>query len=215
AERVPAGLGARRADRLERRRRRADEPPLRRAGRGGAPHREAVRRRARLGRRLGAGAGVFPRHALAGTHRSPIRGTDPEGGGVTAITLQGLKRRALSLGMVKAFDQAMQFLLPIVLVRCLDAHTFGEYRLLWLAVGTVMALSTLNMGGVLFYFLPRADARKRRLYVHQTLLYLLAAGLVCAWAVSGWNPLLPGAARSLAAYGALVPAFVGLWVFAC
>ena len=47
-----------------------------------------------------------------------------------AIAAGGLKRRALSLGMVKAFDQAMQFLLPVVLVRCLDAATFGEYRLL-------------------------------------------------------------------------------------
>ena len=131
------------------------------------------------------------------------------------IAAHGLARRALSLGAVKAFDQAMQFLLPIVLVRCLDAHTFGEYRLLWLVVGTVMALSTLNMCGVLFYFLPRADARKRRLYVHQTLLYLLGSGLVCAWAVSSWNPLLPAAAGQLAGYGALVPAFVGLWIFAC
>ena len=52
----------------------------------------------------------------------------------------------------------MQFLLPMVLVRCLDAATFGEYRLLWLAVGTVMALATLNMCGSLYYFLPRSDA---------------------------------------------------------
>ena len=33
-----------------------------------------------------------------------------------AIASEGLKRRAVSLGMVKAFDQGMQFLLPIVLV---------------------------------------------------------------------------------------------------
>src|SRR5213075_2534526 len=197
AERVPAGLGARRADRLERRRRRADEPPLRRAGRGGAPHREAVRRRARLGRRLGAGAGVFPRHALAGTHRSPIRGTDPEGGGVTAITLQGLKRRALSLGMVKAFDQGLQFLLPIVLVRCLDGATFGEYRLLWLAVGTVMAIATFAMPNALYFFLPRSDAPTRRLYIHQTLAFLTLTGLLAAAIVSPLNPWMPATLEPL------------------
>ena len=73
-----------------------------------------------------------------------------------AISLQRLKRRALSLGTVKVFDQAINFLLPVVLVRCLDTATFGEYRLLWLAVGTVMAVATLNMGGSLFFFLPRA-----------------------------------------------------------
>ena len=50
------------------------------------------------------------------------------------------------------FDQALQFLLPIVLVRCLDAHTFGEYRLLWLAIGTVMA----GIAGAILFFVFRA-----------------------------------------------------------
>ena len=42
------------------------------------------------------------------------------------IAAQGLARRAFSLGAVKALDQALQFLLPVVLVRCLDGATFGE-----------------------------------------------------------------------------------------
>jgi O-antigen/teichoic acid export membrane protein len=131
-----------------------------------------------------------------------------------AISMHGLKRRALSLGMVKAFDQAMQFLLPVVLVRCLDAATFGEYRLLWLVVGTVMTFATLNMCGALYFFLPRSDAPTKRLYVHHTLLYLLAAGVLCALAVGPWSPFLPPAVRHLEVYGWLVPAFVGLWVVA-
>ena len=61
------------------------------------------------------------------------------------VSFARLKRRALSIGAVKAFDHAMQFLLPLVLVRCLDTATFGEYRLLWLAVGTIMSFATLNM----------------------------------------------------------------------
>jgi O-antigen/teichoic acid export membrane protein len=129
-----------------------------------------------------------------------------------AIWIHGLKRRALSLGAVKAFDHAMQFLLPIILVRCLDSATFGEYRLLWLAVGTVMALAQLNMGGGLYYFLPRSNAAHKRLYIHQTVLYLAGAGLVCAWLVSPLNPLLPEPAQPLQQYGALVPAFIGLWL---
>lgn len=128
-----------------------------------------------------------------------------------AISLHGLKRRALSLGAVKAFDHAMHFLLPIVLVRSFDSATFGEYRLLWLAVATLMAVANLNMGGGLYYFLPRSGAGRKRLYIHQTLLYFTLAGAACAWLVSPWNPLLPEAARPLEAYGALVPAFVGLW----
>lgn len=119
--------------------------------------------------------------------------------------------RALLLGSANAFDYAMQFLLPVVLVRSLDAATFGEYRLLWLAIGTVMAIAPLGIPQGLFYFMPRADAATRRLYAHQTLLYLGCAGLVAAWAVSPWNPLLPAALEPLSAYGPLVPAFMLLW----
>jgi len=129
-----------------------------------------------------------------------------------AIAAQGLARRAFSLGAVKAFDQTLQFLLPVVLVRCLDTHTFGEYRLLWLAVGTVMALAPLSMPGGLYYFLPRSDAPARRLYVHQTLAFLACTGLVSAFIVSPLNPWLPATLHPLAKYGALVPAFVALWV---
>ena len=92
-----------------------------------------------------------------------------------AISLHGLKRRALSLGGSKAFDQAMQFLLPIVLARCLDAATFGEYRLMWLVVGTALAIGTLNMGVSLYYFLPRAAAAEKSVYVHNTIVFFALA----------------------------------------
>jgi len=131
------------------------------------------------------------------------------------LSMASLKRRALSIGAARAFDHATQFLLPIVLVRCLDAATFGEYRLLWLAVGTLMAVATLNMPQGLYYYLPRSEAPLRRLYVHQTLLYLGVSGLVCAWLLSPWNPWLPATLAPLVAYGALVPAFVVLWITAC
>ncbi|HEV3010912.1 MAG TPA: oligosaccharide flippase family protein, partial [Burkholderiales bacterium] len=85
-------------------------------------------------------------------------------------------------------------------------------RLLWLVVGTVMTIATLNMPGGLFYFLPRSDARHRRLYVHQAMLFLAATGLLCAALVGPWNPLLPAAVAPLERYGWLVPAFVALWV---
>ena len=129
-----------------------------------------------------------------------------------ALAWQGLKRRALSLGAVKAFDQAMQFLLPVVLVRALDAATFGEYRLLWLAVGTLMAVATLNFPGSLYFFVPRSEGARRSLYVHQTIAFLTAAGLVCGFILSPLNPWLPAATQPLAQYGMLVPAFVALWV---
>ena len=95
-----------------------------------------------------------------------------------------LGRRALSLGAANALDFAMQFLLPVVLARCLDAEAFGQYRLLWLAVGTVMAVANLAMPATLYYYLPRSDGATKRLYINQTLLYLGLAGLLAAWAVS-------------------------------
>src|SRR5262245_57849683 len=125
-----------------------------------------------------------------------------------------LKRRVLALGFAYGFEYAAQFLLPVVLARCLDATTFGQYRLLWLAVATLMAASTLAMPSSLYYFLPRSDAATKRLYINQTLLYLAGVGLIAAWAVSSWNPWLPGKMTDLARHGAIVPAFIVLWVVA-
>lgn len=132
----------------------------------------------------------------------------------TVSGAQVLGRRALSLGAAYAFDYTVQFLLPVVLVRCLSTTDFGHYRLLWLTVGTVMAFAPLQMPGSLYYFLPRAEPRSRRLYINQTMLFLAVAGLVAAWAVSPWNPWLPDRVLALDAYGLLVPAFVLLWTVA-
>ena len=130
------------------------------------------------------------------------------------MSFRRLSRRALSIGAVKASDKAMKFLLPVVLVRCLDTATFGEYRLLWLVVGTVMTIATLNMAGGLNYFLPRSDAPTKRLYVHHTMLFLALSALLFTALTGPWNPFLPEAIAPLRKYGALVPAFVGLWVAA-
>jgi O-antigen/teichoic acid export membrane protein len=125
---------------------------------------------------------------------------------------KGLTRRALSLGAANAVDYGLQFLLPVVLTRCLDAEAFGQYRLLWLAAGTVLAVITLSVPGSLYYYLPRSNAEEKRLYINQTLLFLVVAGAIAAWAVSAWNPWLPQLMRGLAPNELIVPAFVLLWV---
>lgn len=122
-----------------------------------------------------------------------------------------LKRRALSLGAANAFDYAMQFLLPVILVRFMAPEAFGQYRLLWLAIMTVMVLVPLNMPQTLYYFLPRSSAATKRLHVHMTLLYLGGAGLIGGIAVGPWNPLLPASMATLGEYGILVPALVVLF----
>jgi O-antigen/teichoic acid export membrane protein len=123
-----------------------------------------------------------------------------------------LGRRALTLGAANVIDFGLQFLLPVVLVRYLEPTAFGEYRLLWLVAGTVLAVASMAMPHSLYYFLPRSDAAAKRLYVNQTLVFLVAAGLLSAWAVSAWNPWLPANLRGLAQYEAVVPAFILLWV---
>jgi O-antigen/teichoic acid export membrane protein len=125
-----------------------------------------------------------------------------------------LGRRALSLGAANAFDYVLQFLLPVVLVRCLDTTAFGQYRLLWLAAGTMMAVVTMAVPGSLYYFLPRSEGETKRLYINQAFLFLAAAGLIAGWAVSSWNPWLPEKMRDLAQHGAIVPLFVLLWMVA-
>ena len=130
------------------------------------------------------------------------------------VPLRALKKRALSLGTANAFDYAMQFLLPVVLARCLDPVAFGQYRLMWLAVMTIMAVAPLAMPHSLYYFLPRSGVAAKRLYVHQTLFYLVCAGLVGGWVISPWNPLLPSGMHALAQYQ-LVPCLMTLWVASC
>src|SRR5258705_11736041 len=112
--------------------------------------------RLRLESRVSSGEIVLPTRGF----RSPAMARPMSKGievGAVLPTARQLGRRALSLGVANAFDYAIQFLVPVVLVRCLDAADFGDYRLLWLAVGTVMAVATLAMPGSLYYFLPRSD----------------------------------------------------------
>ena len=126
-----------------------------------------------------------------------------------------LERRALSLGTANAIDYALQFALPMVLTRTLDAHSFGEYRLMWLAVSTLMLITPMCMAPSLYYFLPRSDRPTQRIYVNQTLVFLLGAGILSAWALSEWNPFLPGKFEAMnEGHGVVVPMFTLLWVFA-
>ncbi len=126
-----------------------------------------------------------------------------------------LARRALSLGTANAIDYALQFLLPVVLTRTLDPHSFGEYRLLWLAVNTLMLVTPMCMPQSLYYFLPRSDRPTRRLYINQTLAFVALAGVFSAWVLSSWDPVLPGSVANLTqGQGIVVPLFVLAWIFA-
>lgn len=123
-----------------------------------------------------------------------------------------LYQRAMTLGGANAFDYAMQFLLPLVLVRCLTTEDFGHYRLLWLTIMTVIGVAPLAMPQSLYYFLPRSTAETRPIFVRQTFLYILLAATAGAWVVSPFNPLQPPALAALDSLGVLVPCLVIVWV---
>ena len=125
-----------------------------------------------------------------------------------------LERRALSLGSAYAIDYGLQFILPVVLTRALDRYEFGEYRLLWLATSTLLMVMPMCMPQSLYYFMPRADAQGRRLYLNQCLLFLSLAALVSAWIMSPFDPWLPASMHGLMTdAGGVVPLFTALWVF--
>jgi O-antigen/teichoic acid export membrane protein len=125
-----------------------------------------------------------------------------------------LERRALSLGSAYAIDYGLQFILPVVLTRALDRTEFGEYRLLWLATSTLLMVMPMCMPQSLYYFMPRADARGRRLYLNQCLIFLALAAVMSAWIMSPLDPWLPASMHVLMAdAGGVVPLFTALWVF--
>lgn len=125
-----------------------------------------------------------------------------------------LERRAYLLGMAHAVDFGVQFLLPVVLARVLDVESFGKYRLLWLAVLTMVPLATLAMPASLYYFLPRSDAAHKRLYINQTLLFLCMTSLISAWVVSPLDPWRPVSVRGLSEPDLILPLFAFLWTVA-
>ncbi|MGZ5038579.1 MAG: lipopolysaccharide biosynthesis protein, partial [Usitatibacter sp.] len=113
-----------------------------------------------------------------------------------------------------ALDYGLQFLLPMVLTRALDPHSFGEYRLLWLAMSTLLVIMPMCMPQSLYYFMPRSDAPRKRLFLNQCLLFLAFAGVVSAFILSPFDPFLPAAMqRVVGGHGAVVPLFAALWIF--
>ena len=121
----------------------------------------------------------------------------------------------LALALAGGVEFGLQMAVGVVLARYLDETAFAQYRLLWLLVGTVLAISPMFIPQSLFYFLNRVQATEKRVYVGNALMFLAAAGLVTGVVVSGTNPWQPEAAKTLfddtAGLSAL---FLGLWVVA-
>jgi O-antigen/teichoic acid export membrane protein len=126
-----------------------------------------------------------------------------------------MRRQIISLGLANFVELALQLLTPIVLVRVLDEEGFGEYRLLWLVAGTLLAALPMGVASSLPYFLPRHDVNGQAIYVRQAFIYMFIVGLGSAFAlISPFNSLLPGALATMAQKHFAVPIFLALWLFA-
>lgn len=128
---------------------------------------------------------------------------------------ESLRRGTFSLAVAGGVESGLQLAIPIILVRHLDATTFGQYRLLWLLAGTALAIAPAFMPQSLFYFLPRAEHGQKRLLVGNVLVYLVAAGFLVGILAAGWNPWLLNAARTLFFQTrGISSVFLALWVVA-
>jgi O-antigen/teichoic acid export membrane protein len=124
-----------------------------------------------------------------------------------------LARNTVLLTLSGSVEFALQFAVPMVFVRNLDAATFGEYRLLWLMAGTALALAPAFMPQSLFYFLPRATAQQKRVFIGNVLAFLAVAGVIVTFLTSPWNPFLPDNGQRLFADShGLSSLFLGCWM---
>ncbi|WP_314441587.1 lipopolysaccharide biosynthesis protein [Massilia timonae] len=108
----------------------------------------------------------------------------------------GLSRSAAFLTAGGMVEFALQFLLPVILVRQLDADTFGQYRFLTLMLGTALAMAPAFMPQALYYFLPRAGGRQLTV-IGNALAYLACMGLAVALLASPASPLAGNLSRAL------------------
>lgn len=124
----------------------------------------------------------------------------------------GILRGVMTLGSASVVDYAIQFFLPMILVRSLDATEFGQYRILWLMTNTLMAFAPMYMPQSLFYFLPRHDAAGRGKFVANALWFLFITGAIAAAIGCGMSLHSEGTERELPGVISIIPLFLWLWV---
>src|SRR5215217_830483 len=128
--------------------------------------------------------------------------------------MTSILRQSIALSAARYIDQAMMILTPVVLVRTIDPTAFGEYRLFWLLVTTVALLFPFDMPRSLLFFFVRLNSEGRRLYVGQTVLFLLATTIIAALLIVVFGNALPSGMKELLHnHGVLLVAFLFVWNF--
>lgn len=126
--------------------------------------------------------------------------------------MESILRQGIALSAARYIEQVIMLLTPVVLVRTMGPTTFGEYRLFWLLVTTVALLFPFDMPRSLLFFFVRLDSKGRRLYVGQTVLFLLATTMIAALLIFVFGNALPSGMRDLLHdHGVLIAAFLLAW----
>src|ERR1700738_4970791 len=121
-------------------------------------------------------------------------------------------RQGVALSAARYIEQAITILTPVVLVRTIGPTAFGEYRLFWLLVTTVALLFPFDVPRSLLFFFVRLDSEGRRLYVGQTVLFLLATTMIAALLIFVFGNALPSGMKDLLHdHGFLLAAFLFVW----
>src|SRR3984893_6106320 len=121
-------------------------------------------------------------------------------------------RQGIALSVARYVEGGLMLLTPVVLVRTIDSTAFGEYRLFWLLVTTLAMICPLNLPRSLLFFFVRLDSEGRRLYVGQTVLFLLATTMIAALPIFVFGNALPSGMKDLLhQYGFLVAVFLFVW----
>lgn len=108
----------------------------------------------------------------------------------------------------------LSFALPLLLVRRLDQAAFGQYKQVFLVVGTAMNVLPLGFHMSAFYFLPREPERRGEVVFNILLFHLFVAGAACLAFVlrpSLLASLFPGSSE-LVAYAPALGVVLLLWV---
>lgn len=109
-------------------------------------------------------------------------------------------------------DYAIQFAIPIVLVRTLDVAQYGTYQLIWLTVLSAASVSLWYLPESLFYFLGGRTREQQGLYVRNSTALLAMAGVLVGVVLWAAFDLLPEGLRGTDGLRVLLPAFTALWI---
>src|SRR5205823_1575977 len=91
--------------------------------------------------------------------------------------LDGFLGKASPLVAGRVLGACLTVVVPMVLARRLTRDDFGTYKQFFLVFLTVCLIGQLGLTQSLFYFVPR-DAESRGRYLGQTLIGLVAVGLL-------------------------------------